>query len=122
MRNISSLGTLSLLRQVTLIDFEYLSYFYYYYSRIYSLHNFSLTMKILTQSLPLEDLFVISSESQVYHFLVVENRRPELPVDIPPSLADLISRAWDSDASRRPSADEVVQLLETLYLDECAEI
>jgi len=79
-------------------------------------------LKILTQQLPLEEIFTNSSEAEIFHYLVVDNKRPELPAHLPEALTSIITRAWDSDATLRPSAAEIITVLESIYADELAEL
>lgn len=52
------------------------------------------------------------------HFLVLEHvlagRRPEFDMEVHPKLRDLISSGWHADPSCRPSAQQVVSVLESI--------
>lgn len=48
--------------------------------------------------------------------------RPALPAEIPDCLRSLIVRGWDSEASVRPSADEIMLVLERLCSKMCADL
>ena len=52
------------------------------------------------------------SDHDIFNFLTQDNCRPTLPASIPDILSNLITRAWQSDASLRPTADEAVAMLE----------
>lgn len=70
----------------------------------------------------MDDLFATSNESEIYHALAVDKLRPALPAEIPDTLRAIITRAWDVDASVRPSANEIMHVLETLYAEKCADL
>ena len=70
----------------------------------------------------MEIMFENSTDSQMYHHLVSESRRPKLPAEIPNELKSVITQAWATDASQRPTAAEIVNILERLYADELAKV
>ena len=70
----------------------------------------------------MEHMFFNATDTQIYNQLVIENQRPQLPEFIPDMLRAVIARAWDSDAALRPTADEILGVLESLYSDELAVI
>jgi len=51
---------------------------------------------------------------QVAAAVALEDRRPPLPLDVPPPVLDLITRAWSTRAEDRPSAASLSRELSTL--------
>jgi hypothetical protein len=70
----------------------------------------------------MEVMFNKSTDAQIFHHLVTDNRRPKLSEDVPDVLRSIITLAWDSDSTLRPSAEELTKVLEGLYADELADL
>nr|WIL05220.1 serine/threonine kinase [Pithovirus mammoth] len=49
---------------------------------------------------------------------VLEGKRPQIPEDCPQGLSKLIRKCWHAQASKRPSMEEVVEILSQQYTDE----
>jgi len=59
----------------------------------------------------------IQSRSEIVQEVVM-GRRPHIPTSTPPEYKELISRCWDQDPTNRLTADEVVEMLESM-LSSC---
>jgi len=74
-------------------------------SDIYSL---GMTLwELVTRKRPFKDAINTAIAAQ----WVQEGQREEIPADCPPKMAKLITFCWNQEASERPTADEIVQLL-----------
>jgi serine/threonine protein kinase len=70
--------------------------------------------EIITNELPLDKILRTKKVSfeELLKILSIENKRPTLPDSLPKALRDIIMRAWDTDPVVRPSADEILTVLE----------
>eukprot|EP01038_Epipyxis_sp_PR26KG_P012169 gene12169-16296_t len=70
--------------------------------------------ELILIDLPFGDLPERVTPKAWLQILVVENSRPDLSyVDIPEALKDIIELGWNSDPNRRPSAQEVLNVVKT---------
>jgi serine/threonine protein kinase len=73
-------------------------------------YSFGMTCyEILTGQTPLSD-HPISD----YDVILVDKKRPALPPDVNPKLAELVMRCWHHDPERRPTSSEIVLELKQL--------
>ena len=70
--------------------------------------------EVITNELPLDKLMKGKKVSydDLLRILSIEKRRPVLPDNLPPLLADIIKQAWDTDPAARPSAADILNVLE----------
>jgi len=59
----------------------------------------------------------LSSEDDRGRMKVLAGDRPDIPVDVPESISNLIAACWDADANSRPSLDFVVNSLQDVLRD-----
>eukprot|EP01120_Amphizonella_sp_Union-15-10_P006358 TRINITY_DN2020_c0_g1_i1.p1 TRINITY_DN2020_c0_g1~~TRINITY_DN2020_c0_g1_i1.p1 ORF type:complete len:534 (+),score=75.00 TRINITY_DN2020_c0_g1_i1:103-1602(+) len=71
---------------------------------------------ILERKEPYEELADDDTET-VIKKLVWDNYRPEISEDCPEDLKSLIVQCWDDDPEKRPSFDEVLQLLDHIIVN-----
>lgn len=67
--------------------------------------------------LPFGEASNLYTPSDWYTQLTVHKVRPQLPKHMPAELKTMIQAAWDSDPMVRPTADEILKLLETCKTD-----
>jgi hypothetical protein len=48
---------------------------------------------------------------------VLEGKRPQLPADLPPLFAKLVTKCWHAKAEKRPSIEDVLAVLNQLTGD-----
>ena len=49
---------------------------------------------------------------ELYNIVVVQKARPKIPETFPITLANLIRSCWQADPLKRPSLDQVIEVLE----------
>lgn len=73
-------------------------------------YSFGMTCyEILTGQTPFGD-----HPNSDYDVILVDKKRPDLPPDLNPKLAELLIRCWHHDPERRPSSPEIVSELKQL--------
>lgn len=71
--------------------------------------------------LPLDEYISKHQSYSLWRKMLVDGVRPQLPDYIPTQLRDIISAAWSTEPSSRPTAEDILQVLEIILLiDEVA--
>ena len=75
--------------------------------------------EIINNELPLEKIIRSRklSYEELLRMLSIEKRRPALPDALPKALADILGRAWDTEPTARPTASELLYVL-----DQCTSV
>ena len=60
----------------------------------------------------------LSSLKVTQQFILVENRRPPLPLGLPPAVSHLLTLCWDENPDDRPSFEIIVEYLQ----EQCGEL
>lgn len=62
--------------------------------------------EMVAHSIPFNDV----APQQLVESVVVKNRRPPMPSNVPPALENLITSCWAPDPNERPSSEEILAL------------
>ena len=89
-------------------------------SDIYSLTI--VLMELLTLNLPFGDDPELVSQEIWYNILFNENLRPNIPINIPTKIKDLITKGWDNKPSNRPSALEFKQIFDEILEEQLVDV
>ncbi|KAI5075110.1 hypothetical protein GOP47_0009186 [Adiantum capillus-veneris] len=79
------------------------------YNNKVDVYSFGIVLwELITGNLPFQDMTAVQAAFAV----VNKGKRPEIPTDCSPALAQIMTRCWDANPELRPPFSEVVQLLE----------
>ena len=81
------------------------------YTKAGDVYSFSLIVyEIMTMTAPFNELH---SFIEIIKKVVFDKERPKIDQNVPSSYRNLIEKCWQEDPNKRPSFDEIVNLLET---------
>ncbi|KAL2527933.1 ACT-like protein tyrosine kinase family protein [Forsythia ovata] len=57
---------------------------------------------------------VMTAETGTYRWMAPEGRRPTIPKDTHPKLAELLEKCWQQDPTLRPDFDKILEILQQI--------
>lgn len=78
-------------------------------------------LEIITLEYPYDCLTIAQGSWDTFDTAIVDGLRPPIPDDLPLSLKRLIERCWANDPVKRPSMDQVIEILNSIERRHIAE-